>query len=339
MPSFTRLKAKLEDLEEEYYDIRKKIKFLKKERSLKTDSEAKYELDQRIDECKARSEDIDEEIEAIENKINRSNPIENIEGCQPFDWLYKSLLKLGYWQQHGIFEEVAKKSSYGAFLIQGHSKEYGQQWLLKRLTLVMPNLCNGKKIIVDLKRTSSKTDILAIWHDFALRAGLSEKASPTEISEKIYELKKSQNVLVVFDNVDETVKENLYDLLNTFWKVIAQTLSRNQNQQDDFKLIIFFLDYQGVVAPWNSGFVEKYDSKWQSEYPLGLPEISSFSDRDLREWLNYEGDSLPPTLSENKVDAIEMLLEEQGIPIFTLAKICHLCGCDWFDQEAQWIRL
>ncbi|MGC1309031.1 MAG: hypothetical protein WA885_17530 [Phormidesmis sp.] len=339
MSSLNRLSAKLEDLEEEENDIRKKLKFLRKEILVKTDSEAKYELRQRIDESEARLEEIDEEIELLENKISRFEQSENTDSYQTFDCLYKSLLKLGYWEQHLLFQEVSEKHSHGAFLIQGYSKDYGQRWLLKRLASSIPNVLNGKKIIVDLKRTSSKTDILAIWHDFARRAGLSEKASPTEITHQICELKKSQNVLVVFDNVDETAKENLCDLLNIFWKSLTQTLSHSQSQQSDFKLLIFFLDYQGVVTPWNAGFAERFDSQWQPESPLGLPNINSFSDRDLREWLNYESDSLPSALSTNKTEAVQTLLKEQGIPIFTLARICSLCGCSWFDQEGQWLSL
>jgi len=72
-PSLKRLEAKLKDLEEEKEQIRRKLKWLKKERTIKTDSEVKYELDQRIDEYKKRIQEIEEELEELEKKINQSN--------------------------------------------------------------------------------------------------------------------------------------------------------------------------------------------------------------------------------------------------------------------------
>ncbi|WP_375513968.1 hypothetical protein [uncultured Nostoc sp.] len=90
------------------------------------------------------------------------------------------------------------------FLLQGYSKDCGQRWLLNRLASIIPNILEGKNIVIDLNRTSSRTDILAIWDEFAGRVGLPEKSLPSQIAEKICELRKSQNVLIAFNNADET---------------------------------------------------------------------------------------------------------------------------------------
>ncbi|BAZ10730.1 hypothetical protein NIES4071_25530 [Calothrix sp. NIES-4071] len=340
MPSLKHLKSKHEDLEEEYEEVRKKLKWFKKEEKTKSDSEAKYELRQRIEEYEARLEEIEEELEELEEKINQSEQAgdSNLENPQTFDFLYKSLLKLGYWEQHNRFEEIAGKYSHGVFLIQGNSKDYGQRWLLNRLASIIPRILEGKKIIIDLNRTSSRTDILAIWDEFAGRVGLAEKSLPSQIADKICELRKSQNVLIVFNNVDETVKENLCDLLNDFW-VSLTTKIIEDNQQNLFKLLIFFLDYQNVVTQWNVGFVDNYNSDWQPNYPLELPTINPFSNEDLRDWLNYQNDFLPSAMCANKAETIRMLLEKQGIPMPTLRKICDICGCNWFEQEGKWLRI
>jgi inactive STAND len=340
MPSLKRLKAKYEDLEEEYDQVREKLKFLKKERIIKTDSEAKYELEQRIEKYEAKLEEIEEELDELEEQINQPQRGENsdLEKSPTFDFLYKSLLKLGYWEQHNLFEEIAGKYSHGVFLIQGCSKDYGQRWLLNRLALIIPNILEGKKIFIDLNRTSSRTDILAIWNEFAGWVTLPEKSSPSQITEKICELWKSQNVLIVFNNADETIKENLCDLLNEFWASLTQKVLEDNNQQNAFKLLIFLIDYQGVISQWNVGFVEKYDSDWQPNYPLGLPAIHPFSDKDLRDWLNFQSDFLPPAISANKTETVRVLLEKQGVPMPTLRKICDLCGCNWFEQENKWLR-
>jgi hypothetical protein len=343
MPSLKRLKARLEDLEEEEEEARKKLKWLKKERTVKTDAEAKYELDQRIEEYTERLQEIAEEIEELERQINQSERAENtenssIEKCQAFDYLYKSLLKLGYWDQHNFFEEIAGKHSYGVFLIQGRSKEDGQKWLLNRLTSIIPSSLEGKNIVIDLNRTASRTDIAAIWDEFSGRVGLPESSLPSEIARKICDLWMSQNVVITFNNADETIEENIGDLINEFWTSLTQILLEDKSQNNMFKLFIFFLDYQGVVSQWNVGFVENYNSNWQPNCPLGLPVINPFSDKDLRDWLNYQSDSLPPSISSNKGETLKVLLDKQGIPIPTFRKICDLCGCNWFEQEGKWLR-
>ncbi|MBN3910119.1 MAG: hypothetical protein HWQ35_27330 [Nostoc sp. NMS1] len=54
------IQEKREDLEEEYQNIRKKLKFLKQEWNIKTDSEAKYELAQRIEQYEVQLQHIEE---------------------------------------------------------------------------------------------------------------------------------------------------------------------------------------------------------------------------------------------------------------------------------------
>jgi uncharacterized coiled-coil protein SlyX len=341
MPSLKRLEAKYEDLEEEYDQVRDKLKWFKKERNLKADSEAKYELEQRIKEYEERLQNIEEELDELEQQINQSQQAgnSNLEKYSNLDFLYKLLLKLGYWEQHNIFEEIASKYSYGVFLIQGTSKEYGQRWLLNRLAAIIPSIFEGKRINIDLNRTSLRTDISAIWEEFADGVGLIANSSPDQIASRICDLWKSQNVSIVFNNVDETIKENLYDLLNNFWGLLAQQILEQKNQQNTFKLFIFLLDYQGVVSQWNVGFVENYDSNWQPIYPLGLPLINPFSEKELRDWLNYQSDFLPPAICANKTETVKVLLEKQGIPIPTLRKVCNLCGCSLSEQEGKWLRL
>jgi inactive STAND len=341
MPSLKRLESKLEDLEEEEEEIRKKLKWLKKERTIKTDSEAKYELDQRIEECQAELQEKEAAIEQLEEKMSQLNSAggSSIEKCQVFDLLHKSLLKLGYWEQHNFFETIFRQNSYGAFLIQGRSKDYGQRWLLNRLALIIPHSLEGKNITIDLNRTSARTDIVAIWDEFAGRVGLPEGSSPAQIAESICDLWKTQNVIIAFNNVDETIKENLCDLIQAFWASLAHILLEHQGEKSLFKLFIFFLDYQCVVSQWDVGFVSNNPAVEPPHAPLQLPEINPFSNRDLGDWLNYQSDFLPSAIVDDKTETIAMLLEKQGMPMPTLRKICDICGCNWFEQEGKWLRL
>ncbi len=63
-----RAQEKREDLEEEYQEIRKKLKWLKKELTIKTDSEAKYELSLRIEQYKLQLQNIEQLLEQLEKK-------------------------------------------------------------------------------------------------------------------------------------------------------------------------------------------------------------------------------------------------------------------------------
>lgn len=65
LSSKRRVQEKREDLEEEYQEIRKKLKWLKKEWTIKTDSEAKYELSQRIERYEIQLQNIEELLEQL----------------------------------------------------------------------------------------------------------------------------------------------------------------------------------------------------------------------------------------------------------------------------------
>lgn len=64
-----RLQEKREDLEEEYQLIRKKLKWLKKELTVKADVEAKYELSQRIQQYEAKLCSIEDTLEPLEKRV------------------------------------------------------------------------------------------------------------------------------------------------------------------------------------------------------------------------------------------------------------------------------
>ncbi|MBD2775075.1 TIR domain-containing protein [Iningainema tapete] len=68
LPSKRRVQEKREDLEEEYEEIRKKLKWLKKEWTIKTDSEAKYELSQRIEQYEVQLQNIADLLEQLEKQ-------------------------------------------------------------------------------------------------------------------------------------------------------------------------------------------------------------------------------------------------------------------------------
>ncbi len=61
-----RIQQKREDLEEEYQEIRKKLKWLKQELTVKSDSEAKYELTYRVQQYESKLQAIETLLEELE---------------------------------------------------------------------------------------------------------------------------------------------------------------------------------------------------------------------------------------------------------------------------------
>lgn len=345
MSLLERLIKKQEYLEVQYEQILKKLKRLRKDLGIESDPEIRYKLYERIKELKEELADVEEELDSIEEKISKSDRQSVIEVGGPqedISRLYQALLKLGYWDQQRLFEKatLARQNSCGAFLIQGRSKDFGQRWLLNRLATVIPNNLEGKRIKIDLSRTSSRSDINAIWGEFAGRVNLPEESPTCDIVERVIELWRSQNILISFDNVDNSIQENVRDLINNFWNTLANRIREdNANSINTFKLLMFLLDYQGVVIRWNIGFLEDCSQDWKPGAPIGLPNISPFSAEVLRTWLEQQSDRLPEDLTLNKAETIQVLLEKKGIPMPTLRKICDLCHYNWFSQEERWLRL
>ena len=342
--SLKRLEEKREDLEEAYGKLRKKLRRLRNSYAIENDTEEKFKLEERIDEYKEELEEKEEELEDIEEKINtykRGKHHNDIEKIQNYDCLYKVLLKLGYWEQQRLFEKIiiTKKESRGAFLIHGKSKQYGQRWLLNRLALVTSKNLEGKNIAIDLNRTTLRTDMLGIWEELAGWVDLEESSPPSAIIAEILKLWQTQNVLIYFNNVDESIEDNLRDLIKSLWQGISQKISDIQTPISPFKLLIFFLDYQGIVINWDLAFVDDYDPKWKTNFPFNLPELIPFSGEVIRTWLDHQSEYLPENISLDKEETVKILWEKKGIPVPTFHKICTLCGCNWFEQEKKWLRL
>lgn len=342
MPSLRRLEKKQEDLEETYEKLRKKLKRFRNSYAIETDTAEKFKLEEKIEEYEEKLDQIEEELDDIEEKIDnyqRGNHSQAINKPQNVDTLHKVLLKLGYWQQQQLFEKIVRthQQSHGAFLIHGKSRDYGQRWLANRLAFNAARNLAGKTILIDLNRRTLRTDMSSIWEEFAGRISLAEESSPGEIVTGLLKLWQSQHVLICFNNVDESIEDNLRDLIDNLWTGLIQRISQHQPSQ--FKLLIFFLDYQGLVRSWNIGFVTDYQPDFKTRLPFELPEIIPFGRETIRTWLDYQEDHLPETLSLDKEETVKILLAKKGIPEPTFRKICELCGCNWYDQEEKWFRL
>lgn len=320
-----------EELQEQYNFLTEEIQYLRKsERTDDLSPRERFRLKKQIEEAQTEREKIEQQIE----ELNETSDGES---------LYPTLIKLGYRQQVRLFRQLIEVESFATFLIHG-LPDYGQRWLLNRLVVqYVPHSLTGKVVKVDLSRKVRRNDVSALWRELGGRFGLREKpSSPSEVAERIYQCWQTQNVLLVFDEVNCVPEESLLELIHDFWLPLVSrardSLSQAKNQ---FKLLMFLVDYEGCTASWNVPFAEKLDLTWKPHTPIRAPKIIEFSGNDLTNWIEDEYDKLPIALTKKVDDTVKEILKnsENGIPEFALEAICNQCGCDWYEELDKWLKL
>ncbi|MFE4107829.1 trypsin-like peptidase domain-containing protein [Almyronema epifaneia] len=254
--------------------------------------------------------------------------------------LYRTLMKLGYRQQVRQFTQLIRKHAIAALLIYG-DPGYGQKWLLNRLVNQhLPHNLTGKVVKVDLSRRVRRSDVSALWRELARRVGLKGQPVPEEIIQRVYRWWETQNVLLIFHNVDFLPQASFQGLLQDFWLPLASQARELKTPASDYKLLMFLIDYQGRVGDWNAPFVEKIDSRWSPQFPVRSPRLEEFSDNELLDWITDESDELPPEF-KNEEEIVEQILKnsDDGIPELVLQEICERCGCDWYEELERWLKL
>lgn len=339
-----RLETKRGDLQDEYELLSKKLRGLRRSRAIETDAADKTRLDVQIEEASEELERVETELDRLECQIDEfTKPANSISPSVNLDQLHGALLKLGYWEQQRSFKKVIKDHPVGAFLIHGNSPEYGQRWLLNRLALETFRSLEAKVVKVNLGRVSSRSNIPALWRELAERVGLRRQNTPSEaeIVERVHQWWQTQNVIIVFYDVHGTIEDNLRDLINDFWAVLANRVSETATQGNGFKLLMFLLDDKGSVNTWNLTFAKQYDSTWRPIIPFGLPNLTEFSSDLLITWIEQQSGVLPTAITDEVETVVAALLAntDNGIPEPTLREICDLCGCNWYDQEDKWLKL
>lgn len=255
------------------------------------------------------------------------------------DKLYQILLKLGYREQEKKFLQIIKTQSISAFLIHG-SVDHGQRWLLNRLVEKhLPDTITGKVIKIDLSRKGRKTNIQALWRELGRRLGLSH-GSPEAISERVYRCWQTQNVLLIFHSIEFMMEDYLQQLIRDFWTPLAENARKESNEKNEYKLLMFLVDYTGVVGNLETIFSEKIDRD-RPYHPIKPRKISQFTEELLEGWIINESQALPMELTQEFDETIATILEnsEGGIPEYALAEICDRCGFNWYDEVERWWKL
>ena len=257
------------------------------------------------------------------------------------DRLYKILWKLGYQEQERKFFQIIKTQSISAFLIHG-SIAYGQRWLLNRLVeKYLPETITGKVIQVNLSRRVRRTDVRALWRELRGRCGLRGRSfSPEEIAERVYRWWQTQNVLLIFHDVDCMTENYLQRLIRDFWTPLAEKAREMGTGKSEHQLLMFLVDYTGEIGNLDMLFSDKIDRDCPY-HPIKPKKISQFTEETLDRWMMDKYDELPLELTHDLDETIAAILEnsEGGIPEYVLAEICDRCGFNWYDEVERWWKL
>lgn len=257
--------------------------------------------------------------------------------------LYGSLLKLGYRQQARLFRRAIESESVAGFLIHG-LPEYGQRWLLNRLVVqYLPEHLNSKVVKVNLSRLARQTNVAALWRELGgrVKKNRGHKLTPPEIADGVYRWWLTQDVILVFHDVQALPESAVQEMIDQFWKPLTQRVQDASDDESNCKLLMFLVDYIGKSEQWKLPFVEKLDAGWRPQKPIKTPKIQEFTDKDLMDWLDDQYRDLPSDLTQGIDDKVEEILEssEGGIPELALCEICDQCGLDWYEELDKWLRL
>ncbi|WP_341525412.1 hypothetical protein WKK05_22825 [Nostoc sp. UHCC 0302] len=328
MSSEQHLQHKSHALQEHYDLVAQKLKRLRHDYAIATDTLIHFQLEKQIEQTEAEFNELAQQLDELERALSSGR-------------VYRALLKLGYREQARAFRRLIETHSIGAFLIHG-SLYYGQRWLLNRLVVQhLPHIMTGKIIRIELSRIARRSDSAALWRELGGRVGLGRQSSIPEIAERVYQWWRTQNVLLIFYDVDCLSQTFLHELIQEFWLPLATKVQEATLSASQFKLLMFLIDYEGCVGNWSLPFVERLDSTWKPDNPVKLPEITEFSEDELTNWLEYAADELPTKLIDQLDETVQTILKnsDNGIPEPALGEICHLSGCNWYEEEEKWLRL
>ena len=204
MASFDLLQPRRAALQVEYDLLSEKLLKLRRESAIAAGASVQFQLEKEV-----------EQVEANLTKVGQQQ--EDLDRLSSDGRLYQALLKLGYRKQVQTFRKFVHSYPVAAFLIYG-GMEYGQRWLLNRLVVQHTrDSIAGKVVKVNLTRVARKSDVASLWRELGGRVGLGRQGTIPEIVERVYQWWQTQNVLLIFYEVDCLPESFLEQLLCEFW--------------------------------------------------------------------------------------------------------------------------
>ncbi len=238
----------------------------------------------------------------------------------PADKLFDLLSSIDFKEQIELARNAINSHRTVAFLVQGES-ECGLEVLATRLIRIIKNWKKIKKKII----IQGHSRIEFVWRRLLERLEQEHQSTKQNLQNmtinKLYELWKAGDVVIILRDVDRMGVKFLSDWLEQFW----EELGRKEAPEGNNKLLLLLLDIKEGEYPQNP------------QIPLiSLPPISYFTQEMLDKWViniqEIRSDiELPKELSESTT----FLLNDPyyGIPEFVFDEICKCFGN---DPERVW---
>jgi hypothetical protein len=238
-----------------------------------------------------------------------------------------ALLRLDYAGQVFRFRTTIDGRGVAAFLVRppGNSGDEAQdciRLLVKRLLNYIPSQISTPPIKVRLESNVRKSDAAALWRELARKVGPSVHAGAQEVAERVAERLRTQNVVLIFTDLDRV---DLAVCVRDFWVPLAQTAQ--QEAPGSHQLILLLVDYAGVA---------NLSEPDQLPVLVALPHVLRFPEDELTGWIKTVLGDLPIDALPNVSDpdeAVTLLLQRLvpsgsgGGPDLVLWQICEIWGC------------
>lgn len=244
--------------------------------------------------------------------------------------LFDLLLRLDFRAQIQLVRQVIDEQRIAAFLIHG-PPDYGQRVLSYRLTHLLPRWESGRYIQVDAGANGTGKSSRSLWREIAKRIDLHPDTEIDALAEKVCLWWQTQDVIIVIQTVDYIPAFILASWLDEFWNPIVQAARRTPDQsQIRTHLLLFLVDYSGVVCENCHEFIDDPHQIQFSYRPLLLPPANVFPENELDIWLDIASEVFP-----SRPNAKELIQQTQnGIPDLVYEKICYYCGISWEGELA-----
>lgn len=245
--------------------------------------------------------------------------------------LFKSLLCIDFDEQEEAVMQVLDSPSYNktaAFLVHGEEK-FGQETFVTRLSQ-LPKLQNGRRIKIKVGGMEDISNFCNKVSEHLIAQEQRSLLSLSQIMDKIFEILKTQHLILILSEVHRTYIDFLPELINEFW----QPLVKSSNQRETY-LAMFLVDNKGYVCKSGLSLAWQVNHSELPRIPFSLPPASRFPVRKLNEWVRMA--VATEVVPENL--CVETLLAETqgGVPDLVYQRICDYCGFSWEGGLAKWL--
>lgn len=251
--------------------------------------------------------------------------------------LFHEILNADFKRQIPVVKEVIQKHRTAAFLI--HGEQYcGQQLLVTRLSRLKPKWNNIPYIKIDVGQRAVGGRIPSLWQQLTSWLGLPKDTQSGRIIERVRDRLSTQDVIFIFDRVNDMQPRVLARWLQEFWQPLVASVEEHcPSRTRDTHLLMFLVDNNGSVCQSDILLAQKYNEPQYPLMPLNLPPISPFTLEILDELI--ERVTTIPELQMSVELTAQILLEktENGIPELVYEEICELCGHSWEGGLAKWL--